>query len=52
MMMLAARIEGDPDRCRRPSRAIAVIDPGQPVFHVETLDQLVCDSLILRASAA
>ncbi len=54
MMMLAARIQGDPEPLSKAIRAqIAVIDPGQPVFHVKTLDQLVGDSLILpNASAA
>jgi predicted permease len=54
MMMLAARIMGDPDQLSKAIRAqIAVIDPGQPVFHVKTLDELVGDSLILpNASAA
>jgi putative ABC transport system permease protein len=54
MMMLAARIQGEPDLLSKAIRAqIAVLDPGQPVFHVKTLEQLVGDSLILpNASAA
>jgi putative ABC transport system permease protein len=54
MMMLAARIQGEPDLLSKAIRAqIAVLDPGQPVFHVKTLERLVGDSLILpNASAA
>ncbi len=53
MMMLAARIRGDADRLTKAIRAeIAQIDPGQPVFHVKTLAQLVDDSLIVPTVSA
>jgi ABC-type lipoprotein release transport system permease subunit len=53
MMMLAARINGDPEQTSQAIRAqIAVIDPGQPVFHVKTLQQLVSDSLMVATASA
>ena len=53
MMMLAARVQGDADQLTREIRAqIAAIDPGQPVFHVKTLQRLVDDSLILPTTSA
>jgi putative ABC transport system permease protein len=53
MMMLAARIQGEPDQLSKAIRAqIAVIDPGQPVFHVKSLERLVDDSLILPTASA
>src|SRR6185436_18063245 len=53
MIMLAARVQGDADQLTRAIRAqIAAIDPGQPVFHVKTLQRLVDDSLILPTTSA
>jgi predicted permease len=53
MMMLAARFHGDADQVSKAIRAqIAAIDPGQPVFHVKTLEQLVDDSLIPATASA
>jgi putative ABC transport system permease protein len=52
MMMLAARVEGDPEAIAGPARAaIRAVDPGQPVFHVKTLARLVDDSKFPHTSA-
>jgi putative ABC transport system permease protein len=42
----------NPISCRRQYAQIAVIDPGQPVFHVKSLERLVDDSLILPTTSA
>jgi putative ABC transport system permease protein len=53
MMMLAARVNGDPVALAPAVRkAIQAIDPTQPVFHVKTLDALVSESLAAQTAAA
>ena len=53
MMMLAARVDGDPAALSAAARAeIQAIDPAQPVYHVKTLSQLVSDSMMPQTSAA
>ena len=53
MMMLAARVAGDPAALAAAARAeIQAIDPAQPVYHVKTLSQLVSDSMMPQTSAA
>jgi putative ABC transport system permease protein len=53
MMMLAARVDGDPNALVAATRAqIQAIDPAQPVYHVKALSRLVADSLMPQTSAA
>jgi putative ABC transport system permease protein len=53
MMMLAARVDGDPNALVAATRAqIQAIDPAQPVYHVKTLARLVADSMMPQTSAA
>ena len=53
MMMLAARVDGDPLALAPSVRnVIQAIDPAQPVFHVKSLDMLVSDSLVPQTVAA
>jgi putative ABC transport system permease protein len=53
MMMLAARVDGDPAALAAAARAeIQAIDPAQPVYHVKTLARLVSDSMMPQTSAA
>jgi len=51
-MMLAAATAGDPNELVDPvRRAIATIDPTEPVYHVKTLRQLLDDAMLPQASA-
>ena len=53
MMMLAARVDGDPAALAAAARTeIQAVDPAQPVYHVKTLSQLVSDSMMPQTSAA
>jgi putative ABC transport system permease protein len=52
MMMLAARTAGNPeDLAEGIQRAIASIDPLQPVYHVKPMRRLVDEALLPQASA-
>ena len=52
MMMLAARTAGDPDDVTEAvQRAIASIDPLQPVYHVKPMRRLVDEALLTHTSA-
>jgi len=52
MMMLAARTSGDPvDFEDTVQRAIASVDPLQPVYHVKTMRRLMDDALLSQAGA-
>ena len=51
-MMLAAATAGDPNELVDPvRRAIATIDPTEPVYHAKTLRQLLDDAMLPQASA-
>lgn len=53
MMMLAARVDGDPAAVAPAVRsAVQAIDPAQPVYHVKTLDALVAESLAPQTMSA
>jgi putative ABC transport system permease protein len=52
MMMLAARTTGNPDdMADAVQKAIASVDPLQPVYHVKSLRRLVDEALLPQASA-
>ena len=52
MMMLAARTTGDPDEAAGAiQRAIAAVDPLQPVYHVKAMRRLVDEAMLPQASA-
>ena len=52
MMMLAAKTTGNPeDLAGLIQRAIATVDPLQPVYHVKPMRRLVEDALLPQASA-
>jgi len=52
MMMLAARTAGNPDDLTDAvQRAIASIDPLQPVYHVKAMRRLVDEALLPQTSA-
>jgi putative ABC transport system permease protein len=53
MMMLAVRSDGRPEDLIRAVQAeIQAVDPGQPVYHVKSMDQLVSDSMMTRTTSA
>jgi predicted permease len=53
MMMLAVRSDSRPEDLIGSVRAeIQAVDPGQPVYHVKTMDQLVGDSMMTRTTSA
>jgi putative ABC transport system permease protein len=52
MMMLAAKTTGNPeDLADAIQRAIAAVDPLQPVYHVKPMRRLVDEALLPQASA-
>jgi len=52
MMMLAARTIGDPEEVAGAiQRAIAAVDPLQPVYHVKPMRRLVDEAMLPQASA-
>jgi putative ABC transport system permease protein len=52
MMMLAAKTAGDPDDLADAvQKAIASVDPLQPVYHVKPLRRLIDEALLPHASA-
>ena len=52
MMMLAARTIGDPEQAAGAiQRAIAAVDPLQPVYHVKPMRRLVDEAMLPQVSA-
>ena len=52
MMMLAARTAGNPDDAvGAVQRAIATVDPLQPIYHVKSMRRLVDEGLLAQTSA-